>query len=146
MVLIDEAAEVINDQVIKMLNKTRGAGFRLFISSQSTSDFEARLGSEAKMKQVITNTNHFTALRTPDPDAQEAVMKRVPPTKFKYIMRGHGSSAGADPEQITGSVGERLMEEEGELFQSQLLGWLPNLECMAINQANKIVKVKSPSY
>jgi conjugal transfer pilus assembly protein TraD len=64
MVLIDEAAEVINDQVIKMLNKTRGAGFRLFISSQSTSDFEARLGSEAKMKQVITNTNHFTALRT----------------------------------------------------------------------------------
>ncbi|MES9634300.1 TraM recognition domain-containing protein, partial [Escherichia coli] len=144
MVLIDEAAEVINDQVIKMLNKTRGAGFRLFISSQSTSDFEARLGSEAKMKQVITNTNHFTALRTPDPDAQEAVMKRVPPTKFKYIMRGHGSSAGADPEQITGSVGERLMEEEGELFQSQLLGWLPNLECMAINQANKIVKGKVP--
>ena len=144
MVLIDEAAEVINDQVIKMLNKTRGAGFRLFISSQSTSDFEARLGSEAKMKQVITNTNHFTALRTPDPDAQEAVMKRVPPTKFKYIMRGHGSSAGADPEQITGSVGERLMEEEGELFQSQLLGWLPNLECMARNQANKIVKGKVP--
>ncbi|MCW7549272.1 conjugative transfer system coupling protein TraD [Photorhabdus sp. APURE] len=144
MVLIDEAAEVINDQVIKMLNKTRGAGFRLFISSQSTSDFEARLGSEAKMKQVITNTNHFTALRTPDPDAQEAVMKRVPPTKFRYLMRGHGSNAGADPEMISGNVAERLMEEEGELFQSQLLGWLPNLEFMAINQANKIVKGKVP--
>ncbi|EJV1664244.1 TPA: conjugative transfer system coupling protein TraD [Proteus mirabilis] len=144
MVLIDEAAEVINDQVIKMLNKTRGAGFRLFISSQSTSDFEARLGSEAKMKQIITNTNHFTALRTPDPDAQEAVMKRVPMTKFKYVMRGHGSSAGADPEMISGSVSERIMEEEGELFPSPLLGWLPNLEFMAINQANKIVKGKVP--
>lgn len=144
MVLIDEAAEVINDQVIKMLNKTRGAGFRLFISSQSTSDFEARLGSEAKMKQIITNTNHFTALRTPDPDAQEAVMKRVPMTKFKYVMRGHGSSAGADPEMITGSVSERIMEEEGELFPSPLLGWLPNLEFMAINQASKIVKGKVP--
>ncbi|EPJ3803461.1 conjugative transfer system coupling protein TraD [Morganella morganii] len=144
MVLIDEAAEVINDQVIKMLNKTRGAGFRLFISSQSTSDFEARLGSEAKMKQIVTNTNHFTALRTPDPDAQEAVMKRVPMTKFKYVMRGHGSSAGADPEMITGSVSERIMEEEGELFPSPLLGWLPNLEFMAINQANKIVKGKVP--
>ena len=36
------------------------------------------------------------------------------------------------------------MEEEGELFQSQLLGWLPNLEFMAINQANKIVKGKVP--
>lgn len=144
MVLIDEAAEVINDQVIKMLNKTRGAGFRLFISSQSTSDFEARLGSEAKMKQIVTNTNHFTALRTPDPDAQEAVMKRVPMTKFKYVMRGHGSSAGADPEMISGSVSERIMEEEGELFPSPLLGWLPNLEFMAINQANKIVKGKVP--
>ncbi|WP_272686909.1 MULTISPECIES: conjugative transfer system coupling protein TraD [unclassified Providencia] len=144
MVLIDEAAEVINDQVIKMLNKTRGAGFRLFISSQSTSDFEARLGSEAKMKQIVTNTNHFTALRTPDPDAQEAVMKRVPMTKFKYVMRGHGSSASADPEMISGSVSERIMEEEGELFPSPLLGWLPNLEFMAINQANKIVKGKVP--
>ena len=114
MVLIDEAAEVINDQVIKMLNKTRGAGFRLFISSQSTSDFEARLGSEAKMKQVITNTNHFTALRTPDPDAQEEVIKRVPPTKFTYIIRGHGSSACSEPEHIPGMVAERFMEEYGE--------------------------------
>lgn len=144
MVLIDEAAEVINDQVIKMLNKTRGAGFRLFISSQSTSDFEARLGSEAKMKQIITNTNHFTALRTPDPDAQEAIMKRVPMTKFKYVMRGHGTSAGENPEMISGSVNERIMEEEGELYPSPLLGWLPNLEFMAINQANKIVKGKVP--
>lgn len=71
-------------------------------------------------------------------------MKRVPMTKFKYVMRGHGSSAGADPEMISGSVSERIMEEEGELFPSPLLGWLPNLEFMAINQANKIVKGKVP--
>ena len=144
MVLIDEAAEVINDQVIKMLNKTRGAGFRLFVSSQSTSDFEARLGSEAKMEQIIVNTNHFTALRTPNPKGQKAIVERIPLTKYQYIMRGHGSSSGSDPEQITGSVGERLMEEEGELFPAPLLGWLPNLEFMAIYQASKIVKGKVP--
>lgn len=144
MILVDEAAEVINDQVIKMLNKSRGAGFCMFIASQGTSDFEARLGSEAKMEQIIVNTNHFTALRTPSPKAQKAIMERVPLTKFKYIMRGHGSAAGADPEQITGSVGERLMEEESELFPAPLLGWLPNLEFFALNQAKMIVKGKVP--
>ncbi|WP_243211215.1 conjugative transfer system coupling protein TraD (plasmid) [Klebsiella pneumoniae] len=144
MILVDEAAEVVNDQVIKMLNKSRGAGFCMFIASQGTSDFEARLGSEAKMEQIIVNTNHFTALRTPSPKAQKAIMERVPLTKFKYIMRGHGSSAGADPEQITGSVGERLMEEESELFPAPLLGWLPNLEFFALNQAKVIVKGKVP--
>lgn len=144
MILVDEAAEVINDQVIKMLNKSRGAGFCMFIASQGTSDFEARLGSESKMEQIIINTNHFTALRTPSPKAQKAIMERVPLTKFKYIMRGHGSSAGADPEQITGSVGERLMEEESELFPAPLLGWLPNLEFFALNQAKMIVKGKVP--
>lgn len=144
MILIDEAAEVINDQVIKMLNKSRGAGFCMFIASQGTSDFEARLGSEAKMEQIIVNTNHFTALRTPSPKAQKAIMERVPLTKFKFIMRGHGSSAGADPEQITGSIGERLMEEESELFPASLLGWLPNLEFYALNQAKMIVKGKVP--
>lgn len=144
MILVDEAAEVVNDQVIKMLNKSRGAGFCMFIASQGTSDFEARLGSEAKMEQIIVNTNHFTALRTPSPKAQKAIMERVPLTKFKYIMRGHGSSAGSDPEQITGSVGERLMEEESELFPAPLLGWLPNLEFFALNQAKMIVKGKVP--
>ncbi|PHM72180.1 conjugative transfer system coupling protein TraD [Xenorhabdus sp. KJ12.1] len=144
IILVDEAAEVINDQVIKMLNKSRGAGFCMFIASQGTSDFEARLGSEAKMEQIIVNTNHFTALRTPSPKAQKAIMERVPLTKFKYIMRGHGSSAAADPEQITGSVAERLMEEESELFPASLLGWLPNLEFFALNQAKSIVKGKVP--
>ncbi|MEY8940922.1 hypothetical protein AB9K36_03935 [Klebsiella michiganensis] len=96
------------------------------------------------MEQIIVNTNHFTALRTPSPKAQKAIMERVPLTKFKYIMRGHGSSAGADPEQITGSVGERLMEEESELFPAPLLGWLPNLEFFALNQAKVIVKGKVP--
>ncbi len=144
IILIDEAAEVINDQVIKMLNKSRGAGFCMFIASQGTSDFEARLGSEAKMEQIIVNTNHFTALRTPAPKAQKAIMERVPLTKFKYIMRGHGSSSGTDPEQITGSIGERLMEEESELFPAPLLGWLPNLEFFALNQAKVIIKGKVP--
>ncbi|MBO1915679.1 hypothetical protein J4731_04910 [Providencia rettgeri] len=52
-ILIDEAAEVINDQVIRLQNKGRGAGFKLFIASQSTTDYVATLGSEAKKNKLV---------------------------------------------------------------------------------------------
>ena len=68
----------------------------------------------------------------------------MPTTNFKYIQRGHGTSSGEDPEKITGSIGERLMEVESELFPPQLLGNLPNLEFCAILKAGNICKGQIP--
>lgn len=144
IILIDEAAEVINDQVIRLQNKGRGAGFNLYIASQSTTDYVATLGSEAKKEQVNVNANHNIALRTINVQGQKDIIERIPKAKFKYILRGHGTSAGADPEQITGSIGERIMEEEGEFFPPQLLGNLPDLEFFAILQAGRICKGQIP--
>ncbi|WP_166268198.1 conjugative transfer system coupling protein TraD [Providencia sp. M-27] len=143
-ILIDEAAEVINDQVIRLQNKGRGAGFKLFIASQSTTDYVATLGSEAKKEQVSINANHNIALRTINIQGQKDLIERIPTTNFKYIQRGHGTSSGEDPEKITGSIGERLMEVESELFPPQLLGNLPNLEFCAILKAGNICKGQIP--
>ncbi|MDN5874426.1 MAG: conjugative transfer system coupling protein TraD, partial [Sinobacteraceae bacterium] len=55
-VYLDEAAEVINQPTIMLLNKGRGGKFRLTIATQTFADFGARLGSEAKARQVLGNT------------------------------------------------------------------------------------------
>ena len=50
---VDEAAEVVNDPFIQLMNKGRGAGFQLTIATQTFADFAARLGSKDKALQVL---------------------------------------------------------------------------------------------
>ncbi|MGZ8157631.1 MAG: TraM recognition domain-containing protein [Methylobacter sp.] len=59
---VDEAAEVINDPFIHVLNKGRGAKIRLFIATQTFADFTARTGSQDKARQVLGNVNNLIAL------------------------------------------------------------------------------------
>ncbi|MDG2933164.1 TraM recognition domain-containing protein, partial [Vibrio parahaemolyticus] len=48
---VDEASEMLCEPLIQMVNKARGARFRLWIATQTVSDFEAELGSKAKADQ-----------------------------------------------------------------------------------------------
>ncbi|WP_165678338.1 conjugative transfer system coupling protein TraD [Metapseudomonas otitidis] len=143
-IFVDEAAETVNDQLIQLLNKGRGAGMALYVASQTIADFEARMGSLAKAHQVLGNTNHTIALRLTDPDTQKYIAEKIPPTYFKYVMRTQGNTTKDDPHMHSLNVGERLMDEEGELFPAQLLGSLPNLEFLAILAGGKVYKGKIP--
>lgn len=143
-IFVDEAAETVNDQLIQLLNKGRGAGMALYVATQTIADFEARMGSLAKAHQVLGNTNHTIALRLTDPDTQKYIAEKIPPTYFKYVMRTQGNTTKDDPHMHSLNVGERLMDEEGELFPAQLLGSLPNLEFLAILAGGKVYKGKIP--
>lgn len=143
-IFVDEAAEVINDQLIQLLNKGRGAGINLYIATQTIADFKARMGDEAKAMQVLGNANNIVALRILDTDTQEFVAKKIPVARFKYVMRTQGNSAGEGGVIQGGNVGERLMEEEGELFPTALLGELPDLEYLAIFAGGDIRKGRIP--
>ena len=141
----DEVAEMLVDQLIMMLNKSRGAGFSLTLATQTLADLEAKLGSEAKAKQVLGNINHLISLRCTDPDTQEYIVKNLPKTRLAYVMRTQGTNTeGGNPFNHTGNVGERLMEEEGDLFPPQLLGELPNLEYVAKLSGGRLVKGAIP--
>lgn len=143
-IFVDEAAETVNDQLVQLLNKGRGAGMHLYVATQTIADFEARMGSPAKARQVLGNTNHTIALRITDPDTQKYISEKIPPTYFKYVMRTQGNTTKDDPHMHSLNVGERLMDEEGELFPSQLLGSLPNLEFLAILAGGQVMKGKIP--
>jgi len=125
-VFIDEAAEVVNDPFIQLMNKGRGAGLRLTVATQTFADFAARTGSEAKARQVLGNINNLVASRVLDAEIQQYVTDSLPKTRLKSLLHTQGSTTHSEnPLLYTGNVGERLGEEEGDLFPPALLGQLP---------------------
>ncbi len=144
-VFIDEAAEVVNDPFIQLLNKGRGAGLRLTVATQTFADFAARTGSEAKARQVLGNINNLIALRVLDAETQQYVTDSLPKTRLKSLLLTQGSTTHSqNPLLYTGNVGERLGEEEGDLFPPALLGQLPNLHYLAVLAGGRIVKGRLP--
>lgn len=144
-IFVDEASEVINEPTIQLLNKGRGAMMKMFIATQTIADFEARLGSKERARQVLGNLNNIYAMRVIDPETQEFLTENLPKTRLRHVMRTQGMSSHSEsPLMFSANTGERLMEEEGDLFPSQLLGMLPNLEYIAKISGGMIVKGRLP--
>ncbi|RSE57637.1 conjugal transfer protein [Alcaligenes faecalis] len=144
-IYVDEAAEVLNDPFIQLLNKGRGAGFRLTIATQTFADFAARLGSKEKALQVLGNINNVISLRVTDTETQKFIAEKWAKTRVMYVMRTQGQNThGDEPILHGGNQGERLMEEEADVFSPPLLGELPNLEYMATISGGRIVKGRLP--
>lgn len=144
-IFVDEAAEVINEPTIQLLNKGRGAVMKMFIASQTIADFVARLGSQEKAEQVLGNINNVYALRCINPETQKFITDTLPKTRVKYVNRTQGSNSDPNaPLLYNTSIGESLREEEAELFNPQLLGMLPNLEYIAKISGGLIVKGRLP--
>lgn len=144
-VVIDEFSEVLNEPCIQLLNKGRGALFRLIVATQTFADFAAALEDEAKAHQVIGNINNKIVLRTTDPTTQKMVTDALPKTRVRYIMRTQGAASNAsNPLLYSGNHGERLMEEEADLFAPQLLGNLPNFEYVAMISGGRLWKGRIP--
>lgn len=140
-VFVDEAAEVINEPTIMLLNKGRGAKMRMYIATQTIADFVARLGSEAKAMQVLGNLNNIYCLRVIDPATQKFITENLPKTRVKVVARSQAvSSDSAAPFLFSANTGEKLTEEEADLFPATLLGMLPNLEYIAKISGGSIVK------
>lgn len=146
-IFIDEAAEVVNDPMIQMMNKGRGAGFQVTIATQSFPDFTARTGSKDKARQVLANTNNLIALRLKDGETQEYVTESFGQTIIRQVMHTQNTNAIAGDRDVTnwtGGYGERLIENEMPLFPADLLGQLPNMEFIASVSGGRIIKGRVP--
>ena len=142
---VDEAAEVLCPQLLSLLNKGRGAKFRLYVATQTLADFEAQLGSEAAAEQFIDNCNHLICLRTQNPETQTFITDKLPPVRYRYFIRNQGISTDANrPMEFTGNLSEQQLEETGDLFPPQLLGELPNLEYVARLGGGRLLKGRIP--
>ncbi len=144
-IFVDEMGEVLVDSLTQILNKGAGALLRLTVATQTFGDIAARLGSEHKARMVLGNLNNTIILRTLDAETQEYLMKGVPKTQVQYIMRSQGTNTAPDqPMLFNSNEGERLMQEEVDVFPPALLGMLPNLEYIAKLSGGRIRKGRVP--
>ena len=142
---IDEAAEVINQPAIQLMNKGGGALFRVTIATQTTADFAARLGDENKARQVMANLNNQLILRVIDTETQKYLADSLPKIKYKSLSLryGHGVDAHVQDE-FQSSYAESMTEEEAELFPAAMLGNLPPLHYLAKLSGGRLIKGKLP--
>ncbi len=130
MLIIDEIAEAINEQVIQILNKGRGAGFKAFVAFQARADLEARLGNAAKMLQVLGNLNNQIILRLEDSDTAQWFSDKVGETAIRNLTLTGSTSTGSEAHigEFTGSVSRSLQLEKVPLIPTRLIHGLPNLQ------------------
>lgn len=127
---IDEVAEAINEQVIQILNKGRGAGFKAFVAFQTRSDLEAKLGNASKMLQVLGNLNNQIILRLEDSDTAQWFSDKVGETAIRNIQVSGGTSRGSEGHigEFNGTITRSLQLEKVPLIPVALIQRLPNLQ------------------
>jgi conjugal transfer pilus assembly protein TraD len=130
VLIIDEIAEAINEQVIQILNKGRGAGFKAFVAFQSRSDLTAKLGNVAKMQQVLGNLNNQIVLRLEDTDTAQWFSDKVGETAIRNLTINSSTSTGTESHvgEFQGSVSRSLQMEKVPLIPTRLIHNLPNLQ------------------
>ena len=130
VLIIDEVAEAINEQVIQILNKGRGAGFKAFVAFQTRSDLEAKLGNAAKMLQVLGNLNNQIILRLEDTDTAQWFSEKVGETAIRNLVMSSTTSTGSEAHvgEFSGSVTRSLQLEKVPLIPTGLIQRLPNLQ------------------
>lgn len=130
VLIIDEVGEAINEQVIQVLNKGRGAGFKAFVAFQARADLEARLGNTAKMLQVLGNLNNQIILRLEDTDTAQWFSDKVGETAIRNLVMTGSTSTGSEAHvgEFTGSVSRSLQLEKAPLIPTRLIHSLPNLQ------------------
>ena len=144
-VFVDEAAEVINTPTIQLLNKGRGAGFRLTVATQTFADFAARLGDENKAIQVLANTNNKIALRVQDPRTQQLFADGIPKIKVQSMSVSYGHNVASDPsEHYDASYKEQASAEEADLIPPPVLSELPPLHFYARMSGGRTFKSRIP--
>lgn len=140
--LVDEAAEVANAQLIQVMNKGGGAKIRTMILTQTLADLIARLGNDAKARQAIGNANTTISFRVKDGKTAEMMAEGLPKIRTREVQRSYNQGVGVASFQ--GGYGEGLKEQDVELIPPAMFMELPPLHYLAQLSDGRVVKGRIP--
>lgn len=142
---VDEAAEVINQPLIQIMNKGGGALMRVTLATQTMADLEARLGSKARAEQVSANANTVVALRVNDGATQKYLSEALPKVRVRQIQKNYSQGVGPTlQETYGGGYAESLKDESEYAIAAAHLGSLPPLHYFARLPGGRLVKGRVP--
>jgi conjugal transfer pilus assembly protein TraD len=143
---VDEASEVVNDKLIQILNKGRGAGFRATVCAQNVPDFYSKLGSEDTGRMVLGNANTLVVLRVSEGKTQEFCSEAFKMVRIKSTMFALDNKSGSDsnPTEWAAGYSERLQDAQIEMIDKSLLGMIPNLQYICRMADGRVMKGRIP--
>lgn len=143
---VDEAAEIVNEQTIQILNKGGGAGMKAFIATQTIADFDAVFGSTARTKQALGNLNNVICLRVKDPDMAKWIAESFGKTTARSLSVSYsaGSESSASFTEFRGQTSRSMNETEIPFVSPDLLTRLPGLQYFAFLAGSTLYKGRLP--
>lgn len=143
---IDEAAEVMNEQAIQILNKGGGAGIKAFIATQTIADFDVVFGSSARTSQALGNLNNVLCLRVKDPDMAKWIATSFGTTAARdvRVTQTTGSGSSKSFTEFSGSTARAMSEVEIPFVSADMLTRLPGLQYFAFLAGSTLYKGRLP--
>lgn len=143
---VDEAAEVMNEQAIQILNKGGGAGIKAFIATQTIADFDAVFGAAARTKQALGNLNNVICLRVKDPEMAKWIAESFGKTSARNVSTSQSTGSGSSAAflEFSGSTSRSMSETEIPFVAPDLLTRLPALQYFAFLAGSTLYKGRLP--
>lgn len=144
-VYVDEASEVVNAALIQILNKGRGAFFRVFMATQAYDDFVVRLASEPRATQTLANLNNTIFFKVPETKTQRHITDNLREVEIQRLDTQHSGGVNPDISAATrGNYGEKLDKEWKPLLAPWTLGFIPPLHGFYRSTNGELYKIKVP--
>jgi hypothetical protein len=137
----DEIASFINNAMIDLLNKSRGAGMRCVLIGQSIPDLEAVFQDRAKAQQVIANMSTMIQLRTQlDQDARSfseraGEVTLVDSSRSTSMTPGYGNSGNTFIESFNAQESRNFSGRDKKKIPPPVLMNLPRGQALVHTMA-----------
>lgn len=137
-IMLDEAVELLNDTVIRLLNKSRGAAYRMILATQTIADPQAVLGSEARANQTLGNINTKIFLRSSDPITMKYIKSILPQTKRTSVTTSRSQQKRGGPDGNSQSQSRSLKVEYTPFIPDSMLPTLAPLDYLAYQKSGEL--------
>ncbi|MDO4643130.1 MAG: type IV conjugative transfer system coupling protein TraD [Cardiobacteriaceae bacterium] len=144
---IDEANEPADKTLIPSLNKAGGAGVSVTAYTQSTSDFEARLGNKAFANQMLANFNTTIFFRIQETTTAKIFTEKQRKSTVRSLLTFSSSSYSSDISSnvdFTSSTQSRMSERDVETISVTDFTELPKGQFFMMKDGNKLYKGRVP--
>lgn len=145
-IVVDEAYEVINQPLVSIMNKARGANFITYLAAQTFADYVVKFGSEPQARMVLGNANNTICLRVIDLITARYVVEGLGKVNVPQISQSKtmGTKTEDGGMEYSANFSSSRGYRETDLFPMALLTRLPDLHYIATLSGGKIIKGRLP--
>jgi len=147
VVHMDEFNELMGDEFIPMVNKGGAAGLQITAYSQTYADIQAKIGSEAKAKQVSGNFNSLIMFRVKDVETARILSDQLPSVNVHEITLIAGYNDSSDPNSdidFTSRHEDRITTSQSTMLEAHDVMKLPKGQAFALLEGGRLYKLRLP--